>query len=424
MTEKNKISVFYILGTLGAGGTERNVLNIVKTIDKGQFDVHVFSGQGGPLEKEFYDVRNIKLYFHQFKRPVFPKMVLRLIKILHHTPVDIIHSMNYPVNFIGTIAAILTNIPVRIIAIQEKGIWKHFPDFIMDRLIYPYITLAIADGEGSRKSYLRSVRKRHKSITIYDGADVKISSAKDNISNIIDRIDIDIRKKIIGVVARLDEPIKGVGDFIKAAKIIRQKYPSIQFLIVGTGKDDYKLKQLACDLRINEDVIFAGYKRIDIGTIMSLMDVLVIPSRSESVPKVLIEAMSVGKPVVATDAGDISEIMKHGETGLLVPVGNHHLIADAVLHLLKDENKANELGVNARNDILLRGLTLSRSTNKLEDIYKKLLKTQIGSRLSMRIPWFLKFFLLVILLSYPYLRKFYSSKINKRLSNKNEYLIF
>jgi len=136
----------------------------------------------------------------------------------------------------------------------------------------------------------------------------------------------------IGMIARMNDPVKNHAAFLRAAARAILKLPEVEFLLVGDGPLRPGLEAMAHDLGIAGKVIFAG-ERHDIPALLSSMDVSVLISSSESLSNVILESMAAGVPVVTTDVGGNPELVRDGETGLLVPPGDEGRLVDAILRL-------------------------------------------------------------------------------------------
>ena len=147
--------------------------------------------------------------------------------------------------------------------------------------------------------------------------------------------------------------------------------PGARFLIIGEGSLRQELTERSKRLGIEGKVIFTGW-RDDIPDILPVLDILVLTSLNEAVGRVLLEAGSAGKPVVATDVGGVSEILKNGETGILVPPKNPQKIAEAVIDLLKDEAKRHRMG-NAAKDWVKGNFDEKMMLKKIDNMYTETL---------------------------------------------------
>lgn len=203
------------------------------------------------------------------------------------------------------------------------------------------------------------------------------------------RREIGIRKdeRVVGIVGRLVEE-KGYLDFFQAARITKAKMPNIKFLVVGPierEKRDALSPDVAKDYGLGDDVIFLGM-RMDMPQLYAIMDVFVLPSHREGLPRTLMEAAAMAKPVVATDIRGCREVVKDGETGILVPVKDADALAEAILGLLQDPETAKKMGQAGRRRA--EELFDERKVfQRVEAEYDRLLREKFGSRREGETRW-------------------------------------
>ena len=145
---------------------------------------------------------------------------------------------------------------------------------------------------------------------------------------------------LIGVVGRLSPEKGGVDNLIRATYQLPEQHRKVRLLIVGDGPVRANLENLDAGLREGNagegsPVIFAGARQ-DIPRLLGAMDIFVLPSLNEALPIVILEAMAVGLPVVATRVGGVPEIVQDGATGLLVAPGDEAALLDALSRLAED----------------------------------------------------------------------------------------
>ena len=144
--------------------------------------------------------------------------------------------------------------------------------------------------------------------------------------------------------------IKGHDVFLHATVRLAQTYPTAHFLVVGDGERREDLQSLAIALGVGERVHFLGWRR-DIPTILAGLDIVVLPTilDFEGTPLAVIEALASAKPVVATCVGGVPEVVRDGETGLLVPPRDPEALAKAISRLLEDPIMGQQLGASGRS---------------------------------------------------------------------------
>ncbi|MDB6153113.1 MAG: glycosyl transferase group 1 [Chthoniobacteraceae bacterium] len=166
------------------------------------------------------------------------------------------------------------------------------------------------------------------------------------------QLNIPLESPVIGFVGRLAARRKGFSDFLAAATILSKKFPTARFLIVGDpdiGKSDAIFPSAAEDYGIAEQCIFTGLSpNADLPAIYSLMNVLVLPSLFEGVPRVVMEASAMGIPSVVSDVKGNREAVVHAKTGFIVPLGDVPAIAAAISQVISDENLRQQLSKAGR----------------------------------------------------------------------------
>lgn len=143
--------------------------------------------------------------------------------------------------------------------------------------------------------------------------------------------------------------VKGLNYLLHAMPRILQEYPNVKLVLAGLGKQTEKLKGVAKNLKIDQNVAFPGYvfgeeKR----RLLAISDIFVQPSLSDGFAISVLEALANGKPVVITDKVGLSDFLKDGECGFIVESGNAEVLAEAILRLLSDDNLRLKLGKRAR----------------------------------------------------------------------------
>jgi glycosyltransferase involved in cell wall biosynthesis len=153
----------------------------------------------------------------------------------------------------------------------------------------------------------------------------------------------------VGFVGYL-EPLKGIDDLIRAFAQLVPRYPAAVLLVAGEGPDRERLLDLATSLGIADRVTLLGY--LDpVSPMLSALDVFASASHSEALGTSILEAMALGVPCVCTDSGGPAEIIRDGEDGLLVPVGDEAALAAAIERLIRDEAFASQVGERGRHAV-------------------------------------------------------------------------
>ncbi|NQE45990.1 Trehalose synthase [ANME-1 cluster archaeon GoMg2] len=219
-----------------------------------------------------------------------------------------------------------------------------------------------AIGAGSAPSKIR---------VIYNGIDIsKIPSFGG--TNVLQQCKIGEDDFVILYLGRL-HPKKCPDDLVRAFPKVVKKVPNAKLIFAGEGEEETKLKGLASDLNLEDKVIFTGFVSEDEKwNVLRNCDVFVLPSVVEAFGITVIEAMACGKPVIATNVGPFSEIIRDGETGLLLPLHAPDELADAIIALALDENKRKQMGKKARKGVEER-FDINKIANDYLEVYRELL---------------------------------------------------
>jgi glycosyltransferase involved in cell wall biosynthesis len=173
-------------------------------------------------------------------------------------------------------------------------------------------------------------------------------------------------RPLIVAVSRLHRQ-KGLKYLLRAVPLIREGIPAVKVVIAGGGPLASKLASAVRRLRIGESASLLG-EREDAREVLAAADVFVLPSLWEGLPYVLVEAAALGKPIIASDIDGVREVVRSGETGVLVPPRDPGSLAAALILLLLDQDLAGKLGERARRDIP-SDFALERMVRETEALY-------------------------------------------------------
>jgi glycosyltransferase involved in cell wall biosynthesis len=151
---------------------------------------------------------------------------------------------------------------------------------------------------------------------------------------------------VIGTAGKLNSG-KGIFDLLHAGDVLKQKYPVLRLVFVGEGPERPKLELEAKRLSLHDKVIFTGPRK-DMERMYAAMDIFALPSHDEGLPTVVIEAMAMAKPVIATSVGGIPEIVENEVTGILVPPHDAAALADAISRYIDDRQFAGRIAAEGR----------------------------------------------------------------------------
>jgi glycosyltransferase involved in cell wall biosynthesis len=376
--------ILYIISSSDIGGGEKVLLSLLKYLDKDKFDVFVACPSDGPMFEDFKRyAREVRTF--NFRNWLNPLTILSLKKYMKEKQFDIVHTHLYSADFMGIIAARLVGIPCRISTIHGhnfsstgqidlRSIRNLIFSFIY-RALYIFCNKIIAVSQSVREGLIRrpgiKVDKR-KIDVIYSGFELEELLNHEDVSN--NKID-DQGFKSVGVIANFDR-VKGHRVLLKAIPEILSEIKDVRFLFAGDGKEKNSLQRLATKLKVKENVFFLGICH-DVPRLINSCELIVVPSVMEGLSLVILESIAVGKPVVASRVGGISELVKENENAILVPPWDHRELSRAIIKILK--NKEVGLAMRQKNrEILQRGFYNKFSarymTKEIERLYHQCLK--------------------------------------------------
>jgi glycosyltransferase involved in cell wall biosynthesis len=290
---------------------------------------------------------------------------------------DIINSHSERTDTFNMLASIFhPTHPLSIRTMHTDEQWQNSPWMgkMLINGVFPFLfEKEIAISEDVRQLLDRRLLarlKKKESILCYNGIDVSILNKKvpsGNISLPTHKIPEHIPR--IGIIGRLT-PQKGHSDLLKAMRNLLHIRPA-HLLIVGSGPLEDQLKQQTNHLGLHDFVHFLG-SRNDVLKIMTNLDLVVSSSLWEGFPTVLLEAMAMRVPIVATDVSGSRELVNTGETGILVPPHNPAALAEAILKLLDNPSKAQLMARNARE--VVKKFTIQNTASCYAKIYKRIVR--------------------------------------------------
>jgi glycosyltransferase involved in cell wall biosynthesis len=370
----NRINILYLIATLDVGGAERQLVELVKRLDRNKFNPIVCClTRGGPLEDELKETK-IK-YFILGKKFKFDfSVIFKLIPILKQKNIHILHTWLFTSNSLGRIAGLVAKTPIIVTSERGVDVWKNKMYLLLDWFLAHFTDKIVCVSEGVNIFYQKYAGiPLDKLVTIYGGVE---GVEKVNVS-------IDGKKKEFGfkknstVITTVGHLIyyKGIKYLLFSIPKIVREFPTARFLIVGEGIEENKLKKLAGKLNIRENIIFAGLRK-DIKEILSITDIFVLPSLIEGLSNAVMEAMLAEKPVVATHIPGNDELVVDGKTGILVPPRDTDSLASAIINILGNPEEGKKMGINGRKRVK-KYFSIDETVRKTEELYENLVRLKI-----------------------------------------------
>ena len=370
----HNIRVMHLLHSLETGGLEKGTATLVNNMNPEIFESSIccLSGLGASLN--LIKKEGLKIFDMKTTDAHELFLFLKLARLFREQRVDILHAKGWPALFDGVLGARIAGVPVVIYSehgkntddffeIKKRRVWTR-------RLLAPFMDKIVTVSEELKRGLVEITGLNEKRIVcIHNGVeffDICVESAKKRKELGVEQGDI-----LVGTVGRLD-PVKNFDIFIRSAEMVLKEFPQVKFLLVGDGPIRKDLELLVSELGLSRHVIFLG-ERNDVAELLNVMDIFVLPSKSEGLSNTILEAMSVGLPVIATNVGGNPELVIDGETGVLIQPWDASVLAAAIINLLRDNEKRKKMGdagfIKAKGEF-----SIEKMVKSYEELYLSLYK--------------------------------------------------
>jgi len=342
------VPIAYVIDQMDAGGTERQLIELIAGLDKQRFDPHVVTIR----DRNFWGDLGCPTTLFAINRKVISVrgaiQILRMFLMFRRKRIRIVQTFFADSSFMGAVAAWLARVPVIITSRRDLGFW-YTPSLVKNlRRLHALSGHVLANSESVRQNVSEREGIPFDDIdVIYNGLDPALFECEESSAQIKKELGIDADSPTVGIVAALDREVKRVDVFVDAVPVVTDKFPAARFVVVGDGRLRGGLERRCRNLGVSDKVIFTG-GRTDVYRLLHAFDVGVNCSDSEGFSNAVIEYMFVGIPSVATDVSGNAELISDETLGLLFPPGCPDRLADCVITLLADPQRASSIGEAGR----------------------------------------------------------------------------
>lgn len=353
-----------VIGTLDSGGTERHLLNVLPLLDKTLVRPEIFVlGWRGQLadELEAHGVTIIEPWISG-SRTVgsTPLKAIRLtlvasqlfLRCLFRRP-DIVHLFLPASYILGGMVALGAGVRLRVMSRRSLNNYQALMPAAsrIERWLHPRMTALAGNSQRVVQQLIEEGADPDRVALIYNGVTCPPSMAAQKRSAIRQSLSLTDEAKVFVIVANLI-PYKGHSDLLEALNHTKSRLPDGWRLLV-VGRDDgmgERLRAMAEEFQIQENVMFLGSRK-DVAALLAASDIGILSSHEEGFSNAILESMAAGLPMVVSDAGGNTEAVIHGETGLVVPVGDPRALADAIAELAAAPERCRVMGQAGRSRI-------------------------------------------------------------------------
>ena len=358
--------ICHIVDSLCFGGLERTLIDIALNLKGYEHEVWCLKDKGAlapPLERAGITVRAFG-----FAGKLKIAELSELTGAMKKGNFKIVHCHGLYPSIWGRLAAMAAGIPVKIAHAQSVYYWLFFRDRVKLKLLSYFTTKIIAVSEGVKKSLVEYVWINPKKVVvIHNSAPDVRAQVKIPREDIRKSLGINAYDLVVGSIGRL-ETRKGFEFLVEALALCKEKGKNLKCVIAGDGSLAGGLKNKARDLKVDDAVIFTGWRN-DTADLIAGMDIFVLPSMSkEGLSLVLAEASSFGLPLVAAKINGNTEIITDGLNGFLIPPYDVPALADRIIFLVEHPDERRRMGENARN-VWQEKFTQERMLRKIKGLY-------------------------------------------------------
>jgi len=369
------VKIAFVIDDLGLGGAQRQLLELLKRLDRRRFQPVVFALSEKKIAlKDAFEKAGISVILFDQRGKISLPVLFKLWKALRQFSPTIVHTYLFTADFYGRIAAKMAGVPILISSVRSTEPDKKWRYILVDWYLGKWCDAVI--GNASCIGEIVAAREKikpSKIYTIHNGVDLNRFPYPMQNGHLRKSLEIPEGAFVLGTVGRLG-PEKDHRTLLHAVAEVSQKGLKPYLLLIGDGPLSASLVRLGKELGIATHLKWLG-ARSDIPELLAGIDLFVLPSRYEGCPNVVLEAMAAGKCVVATRVGGTPEVVRNGETGVLVTQGQIHELVEALLSLLQNPKKVSEIGKKARESVS-QEFTVERMVAKTETLYVRLLQAK------------------------------------------------
>ena len=351
-------------------GVKRLFAWMIPRFDPERYHVSLVSLRRKDLSEETLESFGIDItYLHKSKFD--PATLTALLKVIDRKQIDILHLHGYGATTFGRLSAGIRRLPT---ILHEHANLTSTPWFqkVADRALEPLTDIALAVSKSTAEFVInaRQIPARKVKV-VYLGAPLEEFSQPRTAAEIADaraELGIEPGEFAIGTVTRLHDS-KGNSYLVDAARLVLNERPRAKFFVVGEGPLLGGLQEQARGLGLGDRFIFAGFAR-DVARVVSVFDLSVFPSLWEGTPLTVFEALAMGKPIVATDADGLVDVLTDERDAIIVPKRDARALANGIIRMMDEPDTRARLSAAASHTAGQYDIT--QFVRKMEQLYELL----------------------------------------------------
>ena len=340
---------------------------MIPRFDPARYQVALVSLRKRDLSEETLDQLGIDITYLA-KSKFDPTTLIALLRVIDRQQTEILHLHGYGATTFGRLAAAIRRIPA---VVHEHANLTTTPWYqqVADRLLEPFTDLAIAVSQSTAEFVVRARLVRPSRVrVVYLGAPLEEFGRPRTPADVAGArrsLGVSDDDFLIGTVTRLHDS-KGNAYLVDAARRVLDLRPRARFVLIGEGPLRPALEAQARALGLGDRFLFSGFVK-DVALAMATFDLAVFPSLWEGTPLTVFEALAAGRPIVATDADGLLDVLTNDVTAAIVPKRNAEALADRIVHLMDHPAERERLAAAGR--LAAQRYDIGAFVRKMERLY-------------------------------------------------------
>jgi glycosyltransferase involved in cell wall biosynthesis len=349
------MKVLFLRPRADLGGATRHMVSLADALAERDHQV-ILAAHGGEWLSQFTSWVTLPLY------PSSPLTLIAavapLVRLVRREQIGVLHSHHRFTTVIGRFVSAVTGVPLVCTVHEFKINWG----WLAQAWLAPQVCVVSRALQEHLVWFYHVPPDR---VSVIRMGVPQVTLAPDTTRTLRTLLKESSSGPVIGYIGRLAEE-KGVTTLLQALPAVFKRHPESCLVIIGDGNQRMALEAQTASLRIHEQVYFAGERR-DASELMAAMAIIVVPSLTESFGLVAAEALAAARPVVASAVGGLPEVVEHGVTGLLVPPADPAALAQAIIQVLDDPERAKQMGETGQRKVAQ--WTPAHAAESIERVY-------------------------------------------------------
>lgn len=375
-----KPAVLQLIDSFNQGGSERQALQLTRLLsESGSFKVYLacLSPEGSLRPTiEDLDLGEIPSFtLTSFYDPNAVRQLRRFVRWLKSARIDILHTHDFYTNVFGMAGGALGRLPVRIASMRETAGMRSAGQKQVQRVAYSLAHQIVANSNAVRDRLIADGAGPEKVTVVYNGLDVQRLVTRATRSESLALLGLPDGvgpRRFVSIVANMRHEVKDYPMFLRSARRVKDAVPDAAFLLAGEGELSDMLRKLAVELGVEDSTFFLG-RCENVAELLSVSEICVLSSKAEGFSNSILEYMAAGRPVVVTDVGGAREVVTEGETGYLVASGDDAAMAERLISLLREPERARLMGRNGQR-VVTEKFSCEAQLARTEELYERMLE--------------------------------------------------